>query len=348
MMPNPGLKWETTAQANIGLDFSMLNGRLSASIDLYQQSTTNLLMNRQISAANGFTSVIDNVGATKNKGIEISLQTENVKTKNFRWASTFLFSKNQEMITELYNTSVGDDIGNGWFIGHPIKTHFDYKVLGIWGDPRIPQEEWDKMKNDATTKAGNARTLDKNNNGLRDPGDRVIIGSEVPDWQGSVTNTFSFRGIDLSVMVFARMGQTVASNIYDINQRLSLNSKENSINVDYWTPTNNTGSYPYPYELQANPKPESGFRYFDGSFVRIRNLALGYTFPKRMLQGLYISGARIYAAAQNAWLFTKYPGADPEGLISSDAINTSTGVRNASSNYNPSPKTFTIGLNINF
>jgi hypothetical protein len=252
------------------------------------------------------------------------------------------------MIKELYNTSATNDIGNGWFIGHPIKTHFDYKVLGIWGNPNIPQEEWDKMKTDANTKAGNARTLDLNNNGLRDPGDRVIIGSEVPDWQGSVMNTFSCYGIDLSILVFARMGQTVASNIYDINQRISLNSKENSLNVNYWTPANTTGSYPYPYEIQANPKPESGFRYFDGSFVRIKNVTLGYNFPKSLLSKVYMTSARIYVSAQNAWLFTDYPGADPEGLISSDAVNTSTGVRNASSNYNPSPKTFTIGLNINF
>ncbi|MEZ2444596.1 TonB-dependent receptor [Chitinophaga sp. RCC_12] len=348
IMPNPDLKWETTAQTNIGLDFSFLKGRVSGSVDLYQQSTTNLLMNRQITAVNGFTSVIDNVGATKNKGIEINLQTENIKTSNFQWTSSFLFTKNKESIEKLYNTSAGNDIGNGWFIGYPIKTHFDYKVLGIWGDPRIPQEEWSKMKNDPSTKEGNARTLDFNNNGVRDPGDRVIIGSEVPDWQGSVMNTFSFRGIDLSILVFARMGQTVASNAYDINQRISLNSRENSLNVNYWTPGNPTGSYPYPYELQANPKPESGFRYFDGSFIRIKNVSLGYTFPKQLLHNLYIASARIYITAQNAWLFTNYPGADPEGLISGESVNTSTGVRNASSNYNPSAKTFTVGLNVNF
>lgn len=347
VMPNKNLKWETTSQLNLGLDFGFLKNRINGSIDIYNQSTRRLLMDRQIPATNGFTSVIDNIGETRNRGIELTMQTINIAGKGFTWSSNFIYSRNKEEIVKLYNTT-GDDIGNGWFIGQPIKTFYDYKVLDIWGNPSIPQSEWDRMKADPFTKPGLARTLDVNNNGLRDTGDRVILGSEVPTWTGSISNNFSYKGFDFSFLLYAKIGQTIASNVYDINQRISLNSRENSLNLNYWSAVNPTGTFPQPYEIQANPKPETAFRYFKGSFVRLRTITLGYSFPKRLISKAYLSSLKIYATAQNPLLFTKYPGLDPEGLISSDAINASTGVRNASSNYNPSPRTFILGLNVNF
>ncbi len=339
---NPNLTWETTASVNAGLDFGFLDGRISGSLDVYQQNTTDLLMERQLPLTSGFGIVLENVGATRNTGIELAVSTVNLDLPNgLRWSTDLNFYSNREEIVQLYG-GTQDDVGNSWFIGKPLTVFYDYEKSGIW---QLGEEDAAKQYGE---EIGQIKIKDQNNDGKINSADRVILGSDIPQWAGGITNRFEFKGFDLSVFLNIRQGSLVRSLFHD-NFNL-LAGRYNNLDVDYWTPTNPTNAYPQPKQNQEFPKYRSSVSYFDGSFVKVRNIALGYNFPEGIAGKLRMKSLRAYVSAQQPFIFApyrqKYKGIDPEQARPPDNRNRE---RTAElSADTPASRLFLFGINAKF
>ncbi|SFE80749.1 TonB-linked outer membrane protein, SusC/RagA family [Thermoflexibacter ruber] len=340
-IPNSDLRWETSATLNIGLDFGLFNDRISGSLEYYITNTTDLLLARQLPITSGFSSVTQNIGATRNKGVELTLSTVNIDTDGgFQWTTDFNIFANREAIIDLYGDKKSD-VGNLWFIGQPVTVFFDYEKIGIW-----QLNEVDEAKKYSQV-PGQIKVKDQNNDGRINSDDRIILGSDVPKWSGGMTNRFEYKGFDLSIFAFARVGGMIRSRFHDSNN--TLFGRYNNLNVDYWTPENPTNANPRPNQNQEFPIYGSTLSYFDGSFLKIRNIAIGYNFKSSVLSKLKIEGLRIYASAQQPFIFApyrqKYKGIDPEaaGIRSNNRENAA-----ELAGDTPSSRLIIFGVNVRF
>ncbi|QJW92215.1 TonB-dependent receptor [Spirosoma taeanense] len=331
---NPDLRWETSATLNFGVDFSFWRGRLQGSLELYQTNTTALLLADQLPGSVGFNSVTRNVGETRNRGVELTFTTYNINSPSgFKWSTDFTFMKNTEAIVSLYNGKV-DDIGNGWFIGRPLSTVYNYKKIGIW-----QTNEADKAKSYGS-EVGQIKIQDTNADGRITADDRVIIGSDVPKFSGGITNRFSFKGFDLSFFFYGRFGNLLRSDFH-LN-RNALAGRYEQIKVDYWTPNNPTNEFPRPKSNQEFPVYNSTISYFDGTFVKLRNINFGYTFSPTIAKRLKMESLRLYTSIQQPFIWSeyrsKYNGIDPE----------TTGLALSETGVVPATMVMTFGLNVRF
>jgi TonB-linked SusC/RagA family outer membrane protein len=289
-MANLNLGWETTTQYNVGIDFSLFKNRILGSIDVYKSNTTDLLMKRAIPSVTGYTSTYDNVGATSNNGIDITVTTVNIKQKDLTWSTTINAAWQKDHISQLPN---GDDINNGWFLNQPNGVIYGYKGLGIW------------QAGDASTYAafnanghkfypGNVRVADLNGDNKIDANnDRQIIGWTRPRWVIGMTNTLNYKNFDLSVFMYGRLNY-----MYDFGgegqpargvQRTINYYTENNTNADFQKPIFNAGGAPGDPYYQA-------LGYSKASFIKIRNISLGYNTSGKMLG---MSNLRAYLQVQN-------------------------------------------------
>jgi len=299
-LANKALTWETTHEINLGLDFALLKNRVYGTVDLYNRTIDNILLDRNLPAPSGWSSVKDNLGKLRNKGIEIGLSTINIQAGKFSWKTDFVFDANKNEILETANGKK-DDVGNTLFIGQPVQVNYNYVFDGIW-----QQEEADLAAKYNQT-PGQVRVKDIDNNGVINADDRQIIGKQVPDWTGSISNTFRYGNVDLYVMVYTRQGEQFNS-VFD-GSFMNYNQIYNQVDVAYWTPTNPSQTHFRP----GNPGSYVNMAYYQkANFVRISNITLGYTFPSTLLKKLGLNSLRIYATAVNPVLFTKYKGYDPE------------------------------------
>ncbi|WP_273215439.1 SusC/RagA family TonB-linked outer membrane protein [Runella zeae] len=337
---NPDLRWESTATANVGLDFSVFRGRIQGSLEFYETNTKSLLLNDFLPGSVGFNFFSNNVGHTRNSGIELGVTTVNVNTKNgFKWTTDFQFTRNREEIVELYNGKV-DDLGNRWFIGYPLNTYFDFKKAGIW-----QTSEADLAKSYGS-EVGQIKVQDTDGDGRITAADRVIIGNDVPKWSGGLTNRFEFKGFDLSFFLFGRFGNTILSGFH--RNQLQLAGRYQQIKVDYWTPNNPTNEFPRPKSNQEFPVYNSTLFYYDGTFVKLRNINFGYTFSNAIAKKIGAESLRLYASIQQPKIWssylTKYNGVDPEAAITGSP----TGTTEVNSGVTPSTTVTTFGLNVKF
>lgn len=322
---NKNLKWELSSTIDVGLDMSFFDGRIGATIDYYDTHTKDLLLQRTLPTSSGVGSVIQNIGKTRNRGIEIGINTTNVRTNGFTWTSGITFSKNKEEIVALADART-NDVANSWFIGYPVKVFYDYEKIGIWQTKEA----------DAATKfgykPGDIKVRDQDNNGSLNSQDRIVVGKQVPTWSGGFNNDIRFRNFDLNVYVFARVGQWINS---EYAGKFDPQGLENSAPLNYWTPERETNDYPRPnasVSRDGTPFIRT-LGYKDGSFVKIRNLSLGYTLPSVALKGLHMSNLRLYVTGKNLFTFSKVKDYDPErgGDLS-----------------NPLTKMYVAGLNVEF
>lgn len=332
-MPNPDLSWEKTAQWNMGIDFGFLNGRIGGVIDIYQQKTKDLLMERQLPIVSGFPGVMSNVGRIRNRGFEFTLNTVPVRTKDFKWSADFILATNKEEIIELYNGKK-DDEGNKWFIGKPVKVFYDYKANGIW--QLEDQEELSKWNNGF--QPGEIKVVDKNGDYKITSEDRFILGQEDPKVTFSLSNYFVFKNMDFNFFINSAIGQ-----MKEFDRNWSLNGRYNSSRVNYWKITgedangnpisNKSNEAPRPNKDFENPNYINSLYYFKSSFLRISQITLGYSLPYSVTHKWGISKLRVYGSVQNAYVFTGFPGTDPE----------------TGRNFNePRPRTFLLGVNLAF
>jgi TonB-linked SusC/RagA family outer membrane protein len=325
---NPNLKWESTASLNAGIDIGLFNDRITATVEHYVSNTKNILLRRSIPGSTGYTEVLENIGATRNTGWEVTLSTVNINNENgFQWTTDLNFSTNRNEIVQLYGDGK-DDIGNQWFIGQPIKVFYDYEKTGIWqtGEAQAAKAYG--------AKPGDIKLLDKNGDNKYSDQDRMILGSQFPGWIGGMTNRFSYKGLELNVVINTRQHYLIYSRWYENNNRLA--GRYNNLNVNYWTPENPTNDNPRPDKNQEGVYNGATLAYKDASFVRVKNLSLAWSLPQTWLQRATIKNLKLTLSAENPFTITGYKGQDPE--FESDGTRA----------MYPTVKMYAIGLNAAF
>lgn len=347
-LPNRSLQWEKTASWNAGVDFGLFNDRITGSIDVYRQTTDNLLVQKSLPASNGAGSYWTNAAKTEGKGIEISLSTVNVRQNDFTWTMDVNFSLNREKILALEEPGKMQDIGNGWFVGYPVNVIYDFNKIGIW------------QTNEANIAAGygssdfapgKIKLEDLNGDGRITDADRKVIGTFQPDWIGGMTHRFAYKNIDLSFVLFARMGGTLVATYLQNNGTGTGyfgfgNSRANQYKVDYWTPQNPTNAFPKPDGTTDRINYSSTLGYYDASFIKVRSINLGYTLPGKWMERAGLSSVRVYFSAQNPFiLYSPFVraglGFDPEGTGTGGAVQT----QGANANTGVTTRAITVGLN---
>ncbi|AWW32667.1 SusC/RagA family TonB-linked outer membrane protein [Echinicola strongylocentroti] len=335
---NPDLRWETSTTFNAGLDFSLIAGRISGSFEYYVTTTKDLLAPQPLPNSIGFGGYTTNVGKTQNRGIELTVNSVNIDNSNFTWTTDFIFNRNREEILELPN---GNDISAGRFVGEALTVFYDYKKIGIW------QTDQADLAESYEDNVGEIRVEDINNDGQINADDRQILGSAVPDFVLGMTNRFSYKNFDLSFFIYGRFGSMIRSRFHD--QFNSLFGRYNNLAIDYWTPDNPTNEYPRPNQNQERPKYASSMSYFDGTFIKIRNINIGYNFPTKIAEKIGMTNLRLYSSIQQPFIFAEYrskhKGIDPEVYLDGEQ---GAGDGEVNANISPAVTSFTFGINAKF
>jgi hypothetical protein len=326
-MGNSKLQWEETLASNVGLDFSILNNRVNFTVEAYQSQTTNMLIDRTLPSLTGYTKVKDNLGRIDNKGLEISANTLNVNSKNFRWTSDITFSLNRNEIKSLYGDLVDiydstgkpigrkelDDATNGWYIGHAIDQVYGYKIIGVW------------QKDEAAQAAalgftpGDYKTYKVADNNSYSRADYQWMGYTKPRYRIAINNRMTIlKDIQLQFMIRSEWG-----HVKDVNE-LSVGSyadRVSQMQFPYWTQENQSNEWG---KLGAK---KTGTLYKNASFVRLENISLAYTLPKGWSKAISMPEApRIFFNIDNVYCIDKWRYFDVETKA-------------------PTPTTFTFGIN---
>ena len=334
-MGNSGLGWETTKTFNIGIDFGILNNRINGNIDFYTSKTTDLLLQRNLPKISGYSNVYMNMGETANKGLEITINSKNIVTKDFTWGTSLVWSWNKNEIKDLYGDKQ-DDLGNRWFIGEPISVIYDYVMEGIWQKDEI--ERGDHLNHDPQAQPGDVKLADLDGDGKITPeGDKKIQGQTTPKWIGGMTNTFTYKNLSLSIFI-----QTV-QGLKRNNSLLAMASDEmgrrnSTTEIGYWTESNPTNEY------RSLSKTSNRWGYGfprSAAFTRIKDITLSYQFPTQICNMLHLNALTVYASGRNLFTFTDWKGWDPESDI------TQRGWGGYENNY-PMTKSMVFGLNVTF
>jgi TonB-linked SusC/RagA family outer membrane protein len=360
-LPNQNLGWEYSLTYNFGLDFALLNNRLSGTVEYYITNTKDILLNLSLPPTSGVTSYMANIGETQNKGIEFSVDgviLDNVK--GWTWDVGFNLYANRNKLVALASGQTRDE-GNWWFVGYPIDCIFDYEKIGLW------QEE-DQYLN-ILEPGGNVGMIkvkytgDYNTDGspVRQiaAADRQIISVE-PKFQGGFNTRLAYKGFDLTAVGVFKSGGILISSLYSGQGYLNLmTGRRGNVKVDYWTPENTGAKYPNPAGVLSgdNPKYASTLGYFDASFLKVRTISLGYNLDRfGWIKNAGINRLRLYATVQNPFvMFSPYnreSGMDPE---TNSYGNENTAITNAYQRRlliigtnTPSTRNYLIGLDLTF
>jgi hypothetical protein len=287
-----------------------MNGNITGAFDIYQTKTSDLLLSRSLPYTSGYTSVFQNIGATETSGVEFGLNAVIIDNpEGLSFDVNLNLAGYTEKITELAVTDADgnpvDDAGNEWFIGQPVRVFYDYKKAGIYQTSEVSLAQTMEGKN-----PGEIKLLDYNGDGVISPDDRHVIGSDIPDFYGGLTTNFSYKNWDLSAFFYFRQGHMIESSFHRNNN--TLFARYNNMLVDYWTPDNPTNAYPRPQANQERPENATTMEYFDGSYLKLRNLTLGYNVPSENASKLGMSRLRVYLQGQNLWFQSDYDTFDPE------------------------------------
>ncbi|WEK33958.1 MAG: TonB-dependent receptor [Candidatus Pseudobacter hemicellulosilyticus] len=359
VIPNPDLTWETTDQYNAGLDISLFKSRVILNIDAYVKKTSNLLLNVPLPNTSGFSSVLQNIGATENKGLEFNLNTVNISKEDFTWNSNFNISFNNNKIVQLYSgesriiVSAGQGLSGSLVsysileVGRPIGSFYGWHHNGVYQNST---DNKDKITNTSTGtngylfRGGDLIFDDINSNKTIDNDDRMVIGEAQPKFTGGFTNSFTYKSFDLNILTTFCYGNDVvngtryaAESITGFNGTLDL--------LRRWRNEGDVTDIP---KLTWNDP--SGSRRFsnrwieDGSYLRIKNITVGYTLPAAFLKKTGLRTCRVYATGQNVVTFTKYKGYDPEASAFSGNV-AYMGIDQAT--Y-PQYRALTLGISVGF
>jgi len=326
---NTALGWEKTTQFNYGIDFGLFNNRISGSLEYYTSKTGDLLFDASTVTVIGFNSSLANIGKTKGNGVELTLNTVNVKTADFEWNTNLSASYQKSTIVEL-QTGKFDDINNNLFIGQTRGIIYGFENNGVWRPEDA--EEMAKFNaffpvNSPIFTFGNARPVDQNGDYKIDANnDRKIIGSTEPKYIAGLTNTFNYKNIELSIFVIGRFGY-----LYNVGGE-NLSGKTSQRQLDYYTDDNTDAEYQKPFfSAGTGDLYNTIFGYRNGSFLKIRNISLGYNFEENLVQKLGLSRLRVYVQAANpGMIFSKVKWID---------LDTQTSYSNQG---------MTLGLNVQF
>jgi TonB-linked SusC/RagA family outer membrane protein len=348
-LDNKNLKWETTKQFDLGIDLGLFNERIQFTADYYNKKTSDLLLNVTLPPSSGFGTVLENVGAVQNRGFEFQLTTNN-NIGNVKWTAGLTYTHNRTKVLDLGKDADGNPItykeigpGGNWFpmiVGQSMSQLYGYKVLGVY------QTDAEAAKNgEPTKKAGDYKFWDANGDGVVDGNDRVTLSHLEPKFTFGFNNTFAYKNFDLTLLFVGSYGNDVVNEFRKYNITMNGN----------WTPTQAAFDQRWRGEGTSNsidkPSMNSGSSIRDyanslwvenGSYLKLRDITLGYNFSPASLKALQISAVRLYVSLQNYITFTKYSGYDPEASWNITAIN------GWDRGVYPAMKSITGGLRVNF
>ena len=376
-LPNKDLKWEQSATANIGLDFGFLDNRISGTVEWYNTRTTNLLVSRALNASLGYTSMLDNLGETRSSGFDINATFDIIRNQNVNWSITATASTFRNRIVKIDDTVDEDgnyvsQPGNNWIIGAPINIYYDYKADGVYQYDDFdvysdrgtlyyelkPTVDTDGdgvadavLQRNDVVEPGSVKLADVNGDGKINENDRVYLGNAFPRYTFGLNYAVSWKGIDLSIMF-----QGVLKRDMMLRGELVEPFHENygytmyTHQLDYWTPTNTDARWPRLTYTSAQSEQNnygycSDIQMFNASYLRLKDLQIGYTFPKKWMDKVGIEKLRIYFDAQNLFTVSGISFLDPESSEFGNSMNA--GGANSGRNY-PNLRYFGMGLDFTF
>lgn len=357
---NEDLSWEKTSEYDFGVSFGLFNNRINVDADAYLKKTQALLLNAPLPETSGFNSVYKNIGKLQNKGIELTINSVNVKTENFTWNTTFNISFLKSKVLQLGASN--DDIFlsptflsqfNLMRVGLAPGSFYGYKVLGTWGTAEAAQAAKYGLL------PGDLKIQDTNGDGKITSADKVVLGKSTPDGYGTFSNTFRYKAFDLGVDLQFNYGNQIMNLTRHSGQDRTGQANSYATVLNAWTPTNQNTSIAEDRPAYVRYQTEIySTKVENGSFIRGRAVTLGYNFPDNVIKKIKLSRLRVYAQAQNLFVITKYTGYDPEVSTynNNTAITQGTQGHNNTSNFTqgiqfydyPKPRTFLLGLNVSF
>lgn len=360
-LPNEDLKWETTEQWNVGLDLSFFDERLNFTADVYRKTTRDLLLEASLPLVSGYYSATKNIGKVRNDGLELSLSTVNIKTKDFTWTSDFNIAFNKNEVLELAENQLSlttaakfDQNYNSQpsyiaKVGLPMGMMYGYLYEGTYkyddfiksGNSYTLKDNVPYFSSEANTQPGMPKYKDINGDGVIDSNDRTIIGRGLPIHTGGFTNSFAYKGFDLSIFFQWSYGNDImnANRLFFENAGGKKDLNQFASYANRWTPDNPDSDIPAATKSASNNVISSRI-IEDGSYLRLKTVTLGYTFPKTLIAKAKLSNARVYLAAQNLWTWTSYSGYDPEVSIRNSALTPGL-------DFSFYPRAFTLSFGVN-
>ena len=361
-LPNAQLGWEFSKTWNFGLDFALFKNRLSGTVEYYITNTNDILLGVSLPPTSGVGSYTGNIGATQNKGIELSLDGTIIDNVNgWTWTAGFNIYANRNKLVSLASGEQ-QDIGNGWFVGHNINAIYDYKRIGLWQAKDQYLNILEPGGNVGMIKVQYTGTYNSDGSPARAIGaaDQQVMDVD-PKYEGGFNTNVSYKGFDFSIVGVYQHGGILVSTINGSGGYLNLESgRRNNIKIDYWTPGNTGAKYPNPAAIRSgdNPKYATTLGYFDGSYMKVRAISLGYNFAQNnLLKKSRINNLRLYFTVQNPFVmfssFTKEMGLDPEPNSYGNqnaAVPLSYNLRRILTvGYNtPSTRNYVVGVNMTF
>jgi TonB-linked SusC/RagA family outer membrane protein len=334
---NDDLRWETTTQVDVGIDFGLFNNRISGEIDYYVKSTDGLLLNVNIPATTGFSSMVKNIGKLENKGYEFVLNTQNL-VGAFKWTTNFNVALNQGKVTDIQGQVIEGSM-NRVQEGYAIGVYYTAEWAGV--DPANGNALWYKNTKNADG------TIDRTKTNIFSQATRVVTGNPNPDVILGLTNSFSYKGFDMSIFFNGVLGNE--NNIYGMGRYSSASMRyEDNQTYDQmarWQKPGDITDIPQARLFYNNGAQISSRYIVDGSYIRLRTASIGYTFDSKKLSKFMLEKLRVYVSGQNLLTFTKYPYWDPE--VNADDFDSN--IAKGNDFYTPpQPRTILFGVNINF
>lgn len=339
-LANPDLKWEKTAQFDIGVNLGLWGNKVMLDLDYYHKKTTDLLLNKPLPRTSGFSSVMYNIGSVQNQGIDLMLTTRNIDTRDFKWESTINANYNQNEILKLGDNNE-DILLEGWVsgniilrVGEPLGSYYAYRRLGIW----------------STEEAAEAAKVGAKPGEAKRSANREIIGNGLPDWTGSFVNNFRYKNFDFTAdLQFVLGGSIIQQFFHSTEDRTGLSNSLKTVLYDAWTPTNqntmvqeirNSGLSGVGQNSRADDHWLSSASYLRGNLF-----SLGYTFESQKISSIGLKNLRVYTSVDNAFVLHSkdFKGYDPEATS-----GTSLWSQNIFFFQYPKPRTITFGVNVSF
>lgn len=347
-LANPDLRWEKVQQADAGFELGLLNNRISLEFDFYVRTTKDMILNAPVPTSSGYGSISKNIGSMENRGVELSVNTVNMETKNFSWTTNFNIAFNKNKVITL---ATPDDVfpGPGFLsntqvlrVGEPVGSLFGYIRLGTWGTHEAAQAAKYNYNAGKPLLPGDVKLADLNNDGVINNSDQTIIGNVMPDCYGSLINNFKYRNFDLTVDIQYTFGNDILNMTkHSAEDRLGISNSYRSV-LNAWTPDNQNTPIAEMRSYYSYAITNVDSRWVeDGSFIRGRNLLLGYNFGDEIIKKLHLSRLRLYASVQNFFMITDATVNDPEVATYSNAF-----AQGQTFFDYPKPRTWALGINV--
>lgn len=352
---NEGLTWEKTATYNAGVDLALFNKRLNITLDMYKSVTSDLLLTVQLPTQVGYDSRLANIGKTSNKGIELTIDHENIRSKDFTWSSTFTIAHNKQMVDDIggldrisvYNNNQGAQyMMYGYEKGRPLNALWGMQYAGTWkSQAQIDQDKTDKKYASSAVSyysPGRQRYIDQNHDGLLDNNDLVYLGNSDPDIYGGLQNSFRYKRLYFSFYFNYSLGGKIYNPVELFMGTGTYLSNQFSYMMNAWHPIRNPNS-DVPRADSKDDIPNDRFVH-DASFLRFKNLSLGYSFDLSRVTDRKLQSLSLTLSGNNLYLWKYYNGYDPEVSTQSDGST----IRRMDNGAYPSSRTYTFGAELKF